>query len=303
MAFTLVLDSVLVTLRIRNYCEWPNHRFEDSKIREMRILIPTDFSNASETATKFCISFSKTIKADIILLHVLPEIGPTLGTHSTAELLKEMLAETQDTMLKTINRFITENVSLFSQIVHGSSVHKVLPAIVESEGIDMIVIGNVGASRLKQVLFGSNTIDVINHANVPVIAVPEHLTTERLTHLLYASDFLNLRSEIKRLVPLARALNVSIKILNLPPAYYMEYINTERLIEDLKRECDFDRFEICLVQGSDITSAIEAYAASSEGELVTMFTHHMTFLEQIFRKSLTRELVWHNKIPLLVIAD
>lgn len=268
----------------------------------MRILIPTDFSTASETALQYAMSFAKPIDAEIILLHVLPEIGPTLGTHSTAALLKEMQRTAREAMAKTLDRFTSENVKIHSEIVHGSSVYKVLPAIIETDAIDIIVMGTVGASGLKQVIFGSNTIDVINHSTVPVISVPEFLKTDRVTHLLYASDFQNLRSEIKRLVPLAKMLNLSIKILNLPPEYYMEYINTERLVEDLSAECNFDNFEICLIHGSDITSAIEDYADSSEGELVTVFTHHMTFLEQIFKKSVTRELVWHNKIPVLVIT-
>jgi nucleotide-binding universal stress UspA family protein len=53
----------------------------------------------------------------------------------------------------------------------------------------------------------------------------------------------------------------------------------------------------------DIITTITKYTEENTGELLVMFTHHVTFLEQLFSKSVAREIAWHNKIPMLVISN
>jgi hypothetical protein len=52
-----------------------------------------------------------------------------------------------------------------------------------------------------------------------------------------------------------------------------------------------------------MATTLEQYAAASQGEILVMFTHPTGFLEQLFRHSLTREIAWQNKVPLVVINN
>lgn len=126
----------------------------------MRILVPVDFSRQSELALGFGIQLAKQAAAAIVVLHVIPDLGPTLGRSSTEMLLKELMSNAEKEITATIARFSHEDVLLSSQIVHASSIDRALPALIETDGIDLIVMGTKGASGVKRMVFGSNTVDV-----------------------------------------------------------------------------------------------------------------------------------------------
>ena len=55
--------------------------------------------------------------------------------------------------------------------------------------MDLIVMGTKGASGLKEVLFGSNTVHVIKNAKCPVLAVPSEFVFESPREILFPSDY------------------------------------------------------------------------------------------------------------------
>ena len=52
---------------------------------------------------------------------------------------------------------------------------------------------------------------------------------------------------------------------------------------------------------AEITDGIDASIADVKADMLTMFTHDLTFLEKLFGKSVTREMAFHTGIPLLTI--
>jgi len=52
---------------------------------------------------------------------------------------------------------------------------------------------------------------------------------------------------------------------------------------------------------AEITDGIDEFIADVKSDLLTMFTHDLTFLEKLFGKSVTREMSFHTGIPLLTI--
>lgn len=114
---------------------------------------------------------------------------------------------------------------------------------------------------------------MINAVSISVIVVPEHMPIHPVNHLLYASDFMNIRNELTSLIPLANTFHAGIKIINLPPEWYMEYINTERLVADLTASTGFKNISITLLRGENISDTLECFSEASTGELLILFTH------------------------------
>lgn len=266
----------------------------------MRLVVPTDFSACSKKAIQFAVVMARQLAAELILLHVLPDFGPTLGTLPTTQLKKNALEWTENEFSNLATGIQAEGVHVTHQIAYGPGVGKVLGPFLTTHGIELVIMGSHGASGLKKFLLGSNTVDVINHTNVPVVIVPEAAPTAPVTHLLYASDLRNVLEEVRCLAPFARQLNATIKIIHVPPVQYLHHLNTDKILDSLKKDMDYPAVEMILLKGEEVLSSIEQYAAASQGELLVMFTHHTSFLEQLFSKSLTREIAWHQTIPLLV---
>src|SRR5699024_6428685 len=79
--------------------------------------------------------------------------------------------------------------------------------ILKTQSPKLIVMGTKGASGLKYVIMGSNTLSVINQFDIPVLAVPENNNIRLINQAGLLSNYKN--SEID-------VLKKSIKILPSP---------------------------------------------------------------------------------------
>ena len=52
---------------------------------------------------------------------------------------------------------------------------------------------------------------------------------------------------------------------------------------------------------AEITDYIDGFITFVKADILTMFTHDLTFFEKLFGKSVTREMAFHTGIPLLTI--
>ena len=65
---------------------------------------------------------------------------------------------------------------------------------------DLIVMGTKGASGLKRILIGSNTVKVLAHVRVPVLIIPEVARFEKFFHggknrVVLATDLYELNND------------------------------------------------------------------------------------------------------------
>ncbi|MGV3640871.1 MAG: universal stress protein [Adhaeribacter sp.] len=269
----------------------------------MRIVVPIDFSANAKVAAKFALVLARQSKAEVILLHVLPSLGPTMGLGPSEFIKKELIDWTEAQFSSFTASLPSADLPLSHQIAYGAGVEKVIEPFIAAHDIDLVVMGSKGASGLKKILLGSNTVAVINESRKPVIVVPEHAEIKPICQLVYASDLKQVETEVRDLLPYAHLLQTGIKIIHVPPLEYLEHLHTQALEEDLKRKTGFTQIEVELISGEDIVLAIEHYAAAAHQEMLVLFTRRTGFLEQLFSKSITREIACRNQVPMLVINN
>ena len=81
----------------------------------------------------------------------------------------------------------------------------------------MIVMGTKGASKAREILFGSNTIHVIKKSICPVLAIPENFDFEAPKEILFPTDYkipyqLN---ELSSVLDIANMYNPRVNILHV----------------------------------------------------------------------------------------
>jgi nucleotide-binding universal stress UspA family protein len=84
-----------------------------------RIVIPTDFSELAKIGARYAVEFGRQMKADLVLLHVLPSLGPTLGTVSTTHLKEDIVTWAQKEMKKWVDDLKADDLSIKYQIAYG----------------------------------------------------------------------------------------------------------------------------------------------------------------------------------------
>lgn len=141
------------------------------------ILVPTDFSQASELAVEAAASLARKLGAKLTLVHVHdPEaLRPpaTIGWSS----------ERQESVEKEIERAIDHSFAELKSerlagveiadtvILHDSSPAQAICGYAERIDADLIVIATHGRTGLKHLLIGSVAERVVRHSAVPVLTL------------------------------------------------------------------------------------------------------------------------------------
>lgn len=145
-----------------------------------KILVATDGSSFADKAADFAGVLARKIgEAEITVLSVLdpglasqaaispagmPVTIPINLTEDMQNVLKRVLQETQQ-------RLITSGRPVNVQFEQGKPA-RVIRAVAEGDGFDLIVMGASGHGRIADILMGSVSDEVVHKSAIPVLIVP-----------------------------------------------------------------------------------------------------------------------------------
>ena len=262
------------------------------------ILAPVDFSDVSINALSFAAELSKRASARLIIVNILQKDEEEGDAKYNLQSLEEKLK----------NSFGTE-LNCESIATHGDLVATLKKTIAVQQP-DLIVMGTKGASGLKRILIGSNTVKLIANTNVPILVIPEVAQFENFLHkgkntVVLATDLDLLENEhsldiLKKIASLI--VEPKIRVLSVRPK------NT--VLNDLQRmERDFllsvfeSQFESerITVFSSNVISGINFYLDKNpDTGFVAMIAKDSG---QLIQKHYTREMASHTHLPLLVMHE
>ena len=138
-----------------------------------RIVVPTDFSDASNHALDAALKLAERIDAEVELLVVVPKSEPLFpgnpdNREAAARLDREEVDQAQtalDTLAQRDERICRTHVG------HGTP-YKAILEYAEERDVEFIVMGTTGHSLAGRVLLGSTTERVLRHGRRPVLVVP-----------------------------------------------------------------------------------------------------------------------------------
>src|SRR5688572_16323210 len=134
------------------------------------ILVPTDFSHASELALRAAIVLSSQLSAKVTLLHVhdpealRPPATIGMSPEQRVALEKQVHASVEATFEALVRDRFPELASAERVIVHDASAAHGICAHAEKAGVQLIVIATHGRTGLAHLLIGSVAERVVRHA-------------------------------------------------------------------------------------------------------------------------------------------
>jgi nucleotide-binding universal stress UspA family protein len=140
-----------------------------------RIVVPTDFSPASESALRTALDLAVQLGGHVHVLHVwqlpvysVPETYFLLGEEATALLVEGLEASLAQLVAEHTTR---EGVTVRTHLVQGSPEHEIHRLVTQIDA-QMITMGTHGRHGLSHLVLGSVAEKVIRSARVPVVVVP-----------------------------------------------------------------------------------------------------------------------------------
>ncbi len=139
-----------------------------------RILYPIDFSECSYQVLPLVLYVAEKYDAEIYLLYVVDDLRPFAGMHvphtSFSNFVKEAMAASEKMLDKICDEHLQSCPNFQRRLVMGDPRVEILK-MVESEKIDLVIIGSHSRRGLERVIFGSVAEYVVKNASVPVLTV------------------------------------------------------------------------------------------------------------------------------------
>ena len=263
------------------------------------ILAPVDFSDASVNSVLFAAELSKRSSARLVIVNILKK-----GEDENETKIKLKSLESD------LKKSIDVDLNCESFLAHGDLV-STLKKIIAAQQPDVVVMGTKGATGLKKILIGSNTVNVISNTKLPVLAIPEvarfeHFFNKGKNRIVLATDLdslenedaLNILKEIAMLIieSKVRVLSVRPKNARLGGSKRME---RDFLLSFFNPEIESERVTVF---SSSVIGGINFYLSEKNIDtgLVAMIARDSGHLIQ---KHYTREMASHTHLPLLVLHD
>jgi nucleotide-binding universal stress UspA family protein len=140
-----------------------------------RILFPIDFTENSSKFLPYVLSVSEKYDSMIYLLHVIEKL-PTwqCGTYIPhipwEQYQEEALKGAEEELDRVCEEQLHSCPNFQKRILSGDPVQEILKTI-ESEGIDLVIMGTHGRKGLEHVFFGSVAENVVKKSPVPVLTI------------------------------------------------------------------------------------------------------------------------------------
>ncbi len=139
-----------------------------------KILFPLDLSGVSPKIAPWVLTLAKRFNAEIHLLFVarrLEHLSGLFVTASTITNFQDEIIEGAQSRIKEFASIYCENYSACkTSVVLGDAAEEIL-RYVESNDIDMVIMGTHGRKGLERVLFGSVAERVVKMSSAPVLTI------------------------------------------------------------------------------------------------------------------------------------
>jgi len=289
------------------------------------ILFPTDFSDTSSAALGYALMLADRFQARLVMLHAagpnespqrlrFPEINP--AADELEEILEDQLSQiigAEPTHKLRIDRVVHQNNDPVQEIC----------GYVETNDIDLIIMGTHGRSGLSHLFAGSVAEEVVRGAGCPVMTVRACKQSAEVTpyfDILVPVDFsLYSQKALRYGLTLAHLFEANLHLLHVldQPIHPVHYGIGEDLLMRLNPEVpksSHEELQRLVARSSAVEvkcqthvregraySEIVRFVTEQECDLVVMGTHGMSGLEHFLLGGTTEKVMRHASCPVLAV--
>ncbi len=146
-----------------------------------RIVVATDFSEASLIAVETAFSLVCESNATLYLVHVVEQpmaTDPFIGVVGPAdeEIYRQDLRRLDDLVPRNLEKYIT-----IKKVVLTGAPPRAIADFAQEKGADLIVVGTHGRKGLDRIFMGSTAESLLRHAPCQVLVVKQKVAAKTTT--------------------------------------------------------------------------------------------------------------------------
>ncbi len=266
----------------------------------MKIIIPIDFSDNSINALEFAIALAGKKDGEIILVHVIEAVFDFASQASIA--MESMHQDANSLMEKTLEKHHNSNLKFNTIIKEGTASISVARLAREMDAT-LIVMGTQGASGIKLALIGSTTINLIKESSIPVLVVPAESKALDIRKVALALEFATREEKfIDWVIDMSTRWQLGIEFVHVQTADDFEEKPGIKKLEDfIASHHPGLAIKIHTFYAKTPVRGLDQFLEENENVILVMCHEHKNLWKQVLNRSQTIEMVFHSKVPLLVM--
>jgi nucleotide-binding universal stress UspA family protein len=271
------------------------------------ILLLTDFSINSKNAHEYALNFFEKEFCMFYLLHV-----HKMGSFTTDNLLLsssnsniyesiiEVPKKKNKSLIEGYQKKFANNKHKFESIVDFDDFTDAINQVIKLNNIDLIVLGSNGKTGAKEIVFGSNTLNVIRKVNCTTLVISEgckYLSNKEVLLPLDTRGLLHGKA-LKKLREFLSAYELNLNVLRL---------------ESCNDECEYEfhdqsnlislAYKYFEIKDVPVQYAIKSFIQIKSIGITVIFVHDENLFQRLFFGSSTTKISNSLKEPLLIFHN
>ncbi|HSK13394.1 MAG TPA: universal stress protein [Phnomibacter sp.] len=269
--------------------------------KELRLIALIDLPDQTDPMIQMAISFSRQLKAQVLLLHQVPALVPAMADAATRADILHLEKEDALKKLKDLVKKYDEDTNT-NILVTEKDILTVLDALDHTNFDNLVLLWLKGTSLFKRFLLGSTATRIVDGTDLPVVAMPIQKQRSLPDVLVVAVSYkypLN-RSAFDILLH-----HMSTTLKRLEFITVVEEDDDEhtacRYVKDLSSSYTNHRSVSHIFKGEDPIGHILQYMEQNDHPFLVIQQGSRSVMESLFRKFMVNELVYHGQTPLIII--
>ena len=271
------------------------------------VIVPTDFSSVSNNAMDYAVGLAKQTRSSLLLFHAY-QVPVSMTDVPIVLISVEELQENAEAKIANVKKSLEQSTAgelkIYTETKLGDTVDE-LENVCKRIKPFAVVMGTKGATGLERVFFGSTTLTTIKHLSWPVIVVPPDKKYSAIKKIGFACDFREvvettpahfIRDFVQEFHAEIHVLNVDFKQAHFKPDTPEQSGLLHTMLEELNPKYDF-------IEDENIEAGIEKFAEKNNLDLIITIPKKHKLLEGLFRKSHTKDLVFHSHLPIMCVHE
>ncbi len=263
------------------------------------ILIATDFSPASANALLYGVLLAEVLNAKVILFHAytppspIPALSISISKYGVMMETKQQLDDHAKLVLK-------EQASEIETVCEVGDPKEAIISMAKEKNADLIITGMKGTGKNLKKVFGSTATSLTSGANVPVLIIPEEASFNTLNIIAFASDGEgnSLHEDLDKFKDIKEAFDAKVYVVNIIKKEDSDHLKFSESAEEKYLDISFE-----YPVDADISYGLDAFIEKHSVQMLVMMPHKHDWADKLFRKSETKDMIFHTHIPLLILPD
>lgn len=268
------------------------------------ILVTTDFSETSINAAIYATQLARDLGAEIKLLHVNIPVesfnqAPVVQQAERANISAESQLEA---VRSNMESYSNGEVNIQTELFIGEF-FTMMYNYCEQINPYVVILGSQGTTATERFLMGSNSVHAMRNLPFPLLTIPLGCAYSPIKKVALASDFSDTVSiPMDVIQKFQMDFNASLDVIHVGKT---KEVNPEVIIKSgvMQEQLKATNAEYHFISQESTEEGILNFTETNQTDVLIVIPKQYGFFEQLFHKSVTKQLILNSKIPVMAIHE